>query len=42
MQKLIKDEVLQYRNPDIHQAVIEKEVEYKNILNRVSENWKKL
>lgn len=42
MQKLIEDEVLQYRDPDIYQAVIEKEVEYKNILNRVSENWKEL
>lgn len=42
MQKLIEGEVLQYRNPDIYQAVIEKEVEYKNILNRVSENWEKL
>jgi len=42
MQKLVKDTILQYRDQHIYQGVIEQEAEYKNILNKVAENWREL
>ena len=42
MRKLIERQVLQYRDEDIYQKVIEKEKEYLSILQRVEENWETL
>ena len=42
MQKLVGDTIKDYRDQDKYQATMEKETEYKNILNRVANNWETL
>ena len=42
MQNLVEKEVLQYRDLTIHQATIEKEIEYKNKLHVVAKRWQEL
>lgn len=42
MQKLIGDTIKSYRDPDKYKKIMEKENGYKNILQRVSNNWETL
>ena len=42
LRELIHRTVLQYRNDEIYQEVLDKEAEYKQILERVEENWETL
>lgn len=42
MQKLVNDTILEYRDQDIYQATIEQEIEYKNKLKKVAEDWESL
>ena len=42
MQKLIGDTIKSYRDTDIYQTTMAKENEYKNLLQRVADNWETL
>ncbi|KKM32234.1 hypothetical protein LCGC14_1565830, partial [marine sediment metagenome] len=42
LRDLIEKTVLQYRNEETYQKVIEKENEYKRILEKVEKEWKTL
>lgn len=42
MQDLIRDKVLQYRDDDIYNEVMEKEAGYKRILENIEDNWESL
>lgn len=42
IENLIRDTVLNYRNPDIHDIALKKEQEYKDILQKVANEWETL